>query len=67
MIHYNLKKSRDHVSLQKCYIIYFELPDDFILQKVSTDFSVQTVHLSLFCGNCPLCTIIGVNDRKNNT
>lgn len=35
MIHFTLKQTRKHISLQDCFKKYFNLPDDFPLQIVS--------------------------------
>lgn len=35
MVHFSLKKTREHSKLQQCLEEYMDLPDDFVLQKVS--------------------------------
>lgn len=38
MVHFNLQQTREPISFIDCFKIYFELPTDFILQKVSIHF-----------------------------
>ncbi|XP_055325141.1 protein Exd1 homolog [Sitodiplosis mosellana] len=39
LVDFNLKKSHEYITLPECYMKYFELPDDFVLQ--SFDYSVR--------------------------
>lgn len=55
MVHFTLKQTRTRISLQDCFKMYFDLPDNFPLQNVS-----------LFCRlNWHFVRVVSVKNHKN--